>query len=290
MSPDDPCPTTARKVAILAVVVVHERDLGEVEAWPVLHTDLATGNPQLAHVLIYDNSTVPRAQPTSEMQRCSYVHDVDNGATAAAYGCAAQLAESLGCSWVLLLDHDTRLTARYLLQVHAAIASPEAAAARALLPWIVHDAHVVSPARVTWAGSIRPLRRGLLVEPHWRLTGIASGSLIRTSAVSLLRPLLQESWLDYVDHRMFASLGDQRGALVVFEASLEHDLSVVNPGELSRERLRSILAGEARFIRGLPWPARVIYPLRLLARAWRLAWVRPSLAATVLARAAGIGS
>lgn len=282
-------PTPTRNIAALAVVVVYERDLDAVEAWPVLRTEVEAGagaRSWLEHVLIYDNSTDARARPPAGMVRCSYVHDSRNGGTAAAYLCAADLAESLRCDWLLLLDHDTRMTAHYLAQARLAITAHSADATVALLPWVFDGEKVVSPARVTWAGTIRPLLRNRPTKRDWRLTGIASGLVVRTRAMRFLRPILRESWLDFVDHRMFATLRKNGFAIAAFDAELEHDLSVFRPAELSDKRLRSILRGEALFVRDLPLPARMLYPVRLLARALRFSWVQPRHAATVLAYAA----
>jgi GT2 family glycosyltransferase len=291
MTSDDMSPTLTRSSTILAVVVVYERDLDEVEAWPVLREGLEAapdGRSWIEHVLIYDNSTEARARPLSEMSRCSYVHDAQNGGTAAAYLRAADLAEYLHCDWLLLLDHDTRMTMRYVGQARIATTAHSSDAIAALLPWIVHEGKPVSPSRVTWSGSIRPLSLRHPVRRDWRLTGIASGLLIRTSALCVLRPLLRESWLDFVDHRMFAAMRNDHLVITVFDAELEHDLSVARPSQLSNKRLRSILAGEALFVRELSLTARLLYPVRLLVRAARFSRAQPRHAATVLAHAVRI--
>jgi hypothetical protein len=76
--------------------------------------------------------------------------------------------------------------------------------------------------------------------------------------------------------------------ITVFDAELEHDLSVARPSQLSNKRLRSILAGEALFVRELSLTARLLYPVRLLVRAARFSRAQPRHAATVLAHAVRI--
>ena len=266
---------------VMAVVVVYERGLTRVEAWQTLQRLLhVEGNEAhaLAHVLIYDNSLLPLAQPKTSIARCSYRHDPGNGGTAAAYAHAADVATELNIDWLLLLDHDTHLPARFLDDACAALQASKALKPAALLPWVCHEGTVVSPARVTRFGSIRPLRRGAAIQPDARLTAIASGSLLRVSALRALLPIPAELWLDYVDHWVFGELHAQGATVVVFEQVLRHDLSIASPASLSTRRLSSVLDGEARFHRTLGQPARLIYPVRLLARMLRMLWLSPPLA------------
>ena len=151
MSPNDPSPILASRIAILAVVVVYERALDEVEAWPALRSLLGHGSsetgPQLEHLLIYDNTALPRAKPAASVARCTYMHNPNNGGTAAAYAHATRLAIDLGLPWLLLLDHDTLLPTNFL----AAAAGDFEAAARqptiaALVPMVRHrHGELVSP-------------------------------------------------------------------------------------------------------------------------------------------------
>lgn len=283
----------ADPASVLAVLVVYERDIDQAEAWPaLLHmlaaTDLSSsGNVlRLTHVLIYDNSQSPRARPTSLVSRCTYIHDADNGGTAAAYRHAARLGASLGATWLLLLDHDTGLPPALLQSAGAALAKSAPRPPAALLPWVLHGDLVVSPARITSIGTVRPLVRGARLNAGWHLTGISSGSFMRLDEFDALARMPRGLWLDYVDHWIFAMLASRGGSMALIDCALQHDLSVTHIDRLSTTRLQSVLAAESIFVATLQWPARALHPLRLLARAMRVARARPSHARTILNHAA----
>ena len=278
----------SENTCILAVIVVYERNLDEVSSWKILRSALLSADrvpPWLGHVLIYDNSAQPRSSPPLGTPRCSYVHNGANGGTAAAYTYATNCARSNQCNWMLLLDHDTDITSHFLSEARIATSADPSIRSVAWLPWVFDDNRPVSPAFITWAGGIRPLLGRSVNRTNWKLTGIASGVLIRTWAMNVLQPLLNESRLDFLDHRMFAHLRKQGLQLNILNTSLEHKLSVMRPGELSDWRLRSILDAEAHFIRELSWIARALYPARLLFRALRFLNKRPSHSITVLSYA-----
>jgi hypothetical protein len=277
---------------VLAVVVVYERDLDHVLAWPCLQQLLAANHAaphyglRLDHVLIYDNSDRPRARPDRATDgSVSYRHDASNGGTAAAYILAAQTAQQQGIEWLLLVDHDTSLPADLLHSAGSALAQHQGAPPGALLPWVSHAGAVVSPSSLSVWGTIRPLRKGARPKNNARLTGIASGSLARTGAISELLPPPSPLWLDYVDHWLFSQLQNRGWPVIVFPSEIEHDLSLVDFARIPPARLRSIIDGEARFTSDLSLLARFAHPFRLLARALRYAAANRGLAAMLVSGA-----
>jgi hypothetical protein len=273
------------EITALAVLVVYEQELQRAQAWRWLVAALHDGarpGIRLAHVLVYDNSRNPIAYAASDVERCSYVHDPDNGGTAAAYGRAVELAVERGIGWLLLIDQDTELPQGFLDAAAAALGNPSVEAPAALVPWVIDQAKVVSPARVTLLGSIRPLRRGGALAHVPGLTAVASGSLMRVAMLRQVLPFPRELWLDYVDHWLIARMNLCGARIAVFDAVLRHTLSIMRPGQLSDRRLDSILDGESYF-QGLLGPlARLVYPFRLLGRAARYALISPRLAIHVL--------
>lgn len=282
----------SRAGSVLAVLVVFKRTLEEVPAWRTLQAALAAPRPggeqslHLRHVLIYDNSPAARAQPPRcGEQDVSCFHDAQNGGTARAYMLGAQMATQRRTEWLLLLDHDTELPDDFFFHASAALASWAGPPAAMLLPWIHDGTAAVSPATVSVFGSIRPLSPGTSGQTHRPLTGIASGSLVRTSALVTLLPLPPALWLDYVDHWLCAQLRARGRPLLVFDAQLHHELSINDMERVTPERLRSILAGEAVFVGALPWLARAAHPFRLLWRALSYLIQQPALAPLVLRQA-----
>jgi hypothetical protein len=275
-----------QQLAIVAVLVVYQRQLDVIEGWPALLAALLGPARQslcLRQIVIYDNSPEPRAKPIADIPGCTYVHDRDNGGTAAAYTRAAAIARDSGVDWLLLLDQDTRLSADYFAALALALAGLPGAVPGALVPWVVHGVTPISPARVTWFGSIAPLQRDSRPPGPPRLTAIASGSLLHVPSFLELLPLPTGLWLDYVDHWIFRCLQTRSRVVRVVDQVLQHDLSITNLGQISRRRLVSILEGEAQFQRLLGIGARLIYPIRIAARVIRYLYIRPRLAIYTLA-------
>jgi Glycosyl transferase family 2 len=276
----------ARELAIVAVLVVYERQLDVVEGWPALLAALlnpAGDTVRLQQVVIYDNSPEPCAKPAADISGCTYVHDRENGGTAAAYMLAAATARDSGVDWLLLLDQDTRLSPDYLAALALVLATSSGPTPGALVPWVVHEDTPISPARITWSGTIAPLRHDSQLRGLPGLTAIASGSLLHVPSFLELLPLPKGLWLDYVDHWVFRCLQKRSHVVTIVDQVLQHDLSIANLRHMSRRRLLSILEGEAQFQRLLGGGARILYPFRIAARVIRYFYIRPRLAIYTLA-------
>jgi hypothetical protein len=269
---------------LMAVLVVYERDLAQVAPWPRLQSWLASSpeansGAYLDYILIYDNSRVPRARPPDDLMRCRYVHNPANGGTAAAYEHAVALAGVQGAQWLLLLDHDTSLPADFLQGV--ALHGPSAAAA--VVPWVtIPQRGIVSPMRVTRAGSFRALQPGKMPPAGEHLTAVASGSVLHVPTIKQLLPLPSGLWLDYVDHWIFTQLHRNGLTVAISNQRLQHEMAWASLKSLSAARLESMLAGERIFNRRLGRLARLVYPVRLLSRILRIAWANPPLAVHAL--------
>lgn len=266
------------KLAVL--LVVFERDLEEVPSWPRLlqsNTGRIGDGSGWQMLIVYDNSPRPRALAARDVPECLYVHDPSNGGTAAASSVGADLARQSGADWLLMLDHDTALPSNFFQSLARAEAEAGSSVVAAFVPWVTDRGSVVSPAKVSVAGSIQPLSRagGDRVSP---LTAIASGCVLRVSVLTSLMPLPPGLWLDYVDHWIFAGIRAQKGDVRILDTTLEHDLSIAHPESLSRRRLMSVLDGEARFVASLGWQARWAHPFRLARRLMRYLVFRPRLA------------
>jgi hypothetical protein len=274
---------------LLAIVVVYECDLDAVKSWPFLQQMLtispvsATPNIEnesclfLNHVIIYDNSPKPRARPSEQLSNCIYIHDFDNGGTAAAYTRACSIAREAGIDWILLLDQDTLLPSGFIKAASAALTRCHLRPS-ALVPWVFHGSKVVSPARITKGGTIVPLRHKAQPPVFHDLTAISSGSIVHVPTLDSIMPIPRQLWLDYVDHWIYLQLRTSDSSIVVFDASLQHDLSVCTVESLGPTRLTSILDGEITFLAMLGTKARLIYPFRLAGRILRYARNRPDLA------------
>jgi hypothetical protein len=275
---------------VLAVVVVYRRQWEQVVSAKYLldqleiksHSALGTLQFELDRLIIYDNSPLPMAMPLCDHVHISYKHNPENGGTRSAYDYTLAEAIIAGQEWILLLDQDTSLPDDYLASACNSLGINSAQNIQdidVLLPRVVDQGRNISPARITLLGSIVPLTNNVLATAQGRfnLTGVASGSLIRTSALGQIPKLPSELWLDYVDHWIFHQL-NKNGARVAFvDATLQHELSIMSMSHVSEQRLHSILNGELIFTRSLALPARLIYPIRFIARLVRMSFTcRPA--------------
>ena len=270
---------------VLAVAVLFERNLEGIESWDVL-SRLVSGEHRsslkVLHVLIYDNSAKPKIPFAHLPDWTTYVHCPENGGTAAAYRHGAELAQKLCYTWLLLLDQDTRLPVNFLDAASDALDSSLVNPVSALLPRVKHGAHLISPARIGWYGSLLPISTRTTEDQI--VTGIASGALLRVNDLLPLFPLPHSLWLDYVDHYIFVRLQQQGKKVRFIDIELQHDLSVKNLSSLSAKRLESILDGERVFYQLLSYPARMLLPFRWIARALRLLHVNQNLAFKIIVR------
>src|ERR1700687_5588436 len=246
---------------LMVVVVVYDRGLDAVAAWPILEAELQRHGIErirLERVLIYDNTEVSRARPMADIPGCDYLHDRTNGGTAAAYVAAAAMAAESGIEWLLLLDQDTVLTDAFIDGIDAVLRTAVSPVPAALVARVFQGSKLISPARVSCFGTISPLRD---VREHGadRLTAISSGTILNVAMFNELLPLPRGLWLDYVDHWIFARLHFRGGVLLILDQTLQHDLSVADLSSLTRQRLFSILNGEACFNSALGGKARIAY-------------------------------
>lgn len=257
---------------VLAVIVIYKRTARQALAWDTLNMWLAKPSVThlaLHHVLVYDNSPKEALPDLTGMPGFTYLHDAANGGTRAAFMQAAALARQQGCQWVLLLDHDTRLPVTLLEVMERAIRQSPATPA-AVVPRVNHGEQPISPALISDFGIIRaiPLDRS---PPHGRrVTAVASGSLLNLAALEALGPIPTRLWLDGVDHWIFTGLHSRCGTVRVAEATLQHDLSVLNLSAMPTWRLLSVLASERALLEVLPWTARLTYPYRLIRHLQRI--------------------
>ena len=99
---------------ILAVIVLYKR--APEQSQTILSLIQVFGrNPGLndsVRVLLWDNSPVP-ASEVSLPFRFELGHGGQNVGTSGAYNHAMELADSLSCPWLLLLDQDTQVSEEF---------------------------------------------------------------------------------------------------------------------------------------------------------------------------------
>lgn len=234
-------------------------------------------NPALCErmgLLVYDNS------PTEQLNtfdgngfgRFTYLHDPRNSGLAAAYNFGLEQARQSGTDWLLLLDQDTELQDDYVQSLFAAIESSPQASVCALIPKLMRGGTVLSPQRVGRFNnrSVAPEYTGISSD---RLTALNSAACLRVRAVEEIGGFPREYWLDFLDHAVFHRLQETGGKVLVFDAVIQHQLSLLNlEHEMSLQRYVGLLAAEWKFVEetaacgGIFW-----HRMRLLKRAFTYA-------------------
>jgi hypothetical protein len=189
---------------------------------------------------------------------------------------------------VLFLDQDTMPPANFPDCIGRAVRAAWSGGVppAALVPRVVHDGRLVSPARITASGAVRPEPLPPAGGPGTP-TAISSGALVRTGALSSILPAPAEFWLDYLDHWLFRRLREGGGTIAVIDCELSHALSVASDEPLAPARFANVLRAERAFV-GRPGPAaELAYRLRLAARALRWSRRAPELSRMALRAALG---
>ena len=274
---------------ILAVVVVYCQHWANVASANYLISQLNADDSapefKIDRLIVYDNSPTPLALPILSHSRIDYKHNADNGGTRSAYEYALAAALRSGHEWILLLDQDTYLPDNFCSSLIHSRGMCNISQADVLLPQVEDRGRYISPSRINAVGSIVPLTMEVLNGEAGcnGITGIASGSLIRTLAFCQVPTFPPELWLDFVDHWLFHQLNLLGSKFLFIDVTLQHELSILSMSKVSRQRLFGILNGERIFAGSLGTTVKLIYPIRLVLRFVRLTVACPSAAKDFLA-------
>ena len=204
------------------------------------------GPRQLLSLLIYDNSPRSSVNMDELPDWAEYSHDSRNGGLAAAYNCALTRAVKDNCSWLMLLDQDTLLTAEYLHEAFALI-----------YEFIQHDEVVAIVPRLverktTHSPTVKKLIRDKAIPTDFsgiskeRIFAFNSGAIIRVKALEQIGGFPKDFWLDALDHAVFHLLQQKGGRVAIMRSRMEHSLSLKNLAEsMSLQRYHNILAADA---------------------------------------------
>jgi len=223
-------------------------------------------------LLIYDNSPTAASVTGSIPVEYTYVHNAQNGGLAAAYKAAAQIAEQDRIEWLLLLDQDTDVTPQYLARADKTLLEVSAdLRVGAIVPKLRAGKKLVSPTRVRWGGFLVPVGASYSGTAPSETTALNSGAILRGSAIQEIGGFDPDFWLDYLDHRTFHQLYCAGFRIHVMDVVLQHSLSVMNFGSLSKDRYRNILSAEHAFYRKCRSAGEQrLYMLRLVGRAAKM--------------------
>ena len=223
-------------------------------------------------LLLWDNSPQPIKDPALPFP-FTYHHAARNVGVAGAYNAAIDLAGEREATWLLLLDHDTSVTAAYLrgIQQHEeAIESDPAIAAVA--PLLMTGDVLLSPRLWRFARHV-PLPRAAAPYTETRAIYAAnSGTMLKVDALRAIGGYSTRFWLDYSDIELFHRL--HRGGYrirIATDLALEHEIAMLDyDARMSPSRYATYLAAEGDFLDLYRGPVeRAMHLLRLAVRTVR---------------------
>jgi len=237
---------------ILAVVVLYKRLPQDSQTIQSL-IQVFESNPRLSapvRVLLWDNSPTP-ATDVSLPFAFELGHAGRNVGTSGAYNYAMELAGSLGCPWLLLLDQDTTVTEQFLQGMigygEKFRETPEIAA---VVPFIFSHGTLVSPRRLLSFNRVRQIPvtfRGLCRDKAY---AVNSATLMRVNALREVGGYSDEFWLDLSDVYVFQAFHRQgKSMYIAGDLLVEHSIASMDfDKEMSSERYRNFLAAESAYV------------------------------------------
>ncbi len=263
-----------KKNQIVAVVVLYKRlpeqsqtidSLGKVFACdPELLTSI--------RVILFDNS--PKALSHVNLSfPCDYRHAGRNVGTSGAYNYAMEIAEAEQCSWLLLLDQDTTLSAEFLprmleysqqLQDQAEVGS--------VVPFIYSHGSLVSPRKHGRFNQISLIPATFSGIYRYKAFAVNSATLMRVAALREIGGYSNDFWLDLSDVYVFQAMY-RRGRYLYIggDLTLQHSITSMDfDKDMAPERYRNFLAAESAYVDLYSSaPERAFHLIRLLARTLR---------------------
>lgn len=233
---------------ITMVVVLYKLKPEESKTFMTLKQTLFSNKEYLNdfELILYDNSPESHVFDSHNYKgiHLSYHHDPRNLGIVTAYNYAWECAKRNGSQWLLLLDHDTEITASYVNEITNL---PEFEIEVAgIVPKINSGNTMISPM---YSNTLRPLQGARPIEgiQEQPITAINSGALIRVSFLNEIGGFNTTFSLDFLDHWLFFEIYAKGYKVMVFDVSLEHELSVMDYSNVSLNRYKSIIESERNF-------------------------------------------
>jgi len=204
-------------VKILPVVVVFNVDYHECNVFRSLLSHWST-----VDVVLYDNSPEP-INRQYESGTLHYISDPSNGGVSAAYNVGASIADDIGATHLLLLDHDTTFEPDYIGKLTEAIRQyPEE---RLFVPQVIlADGTPFSPFIVGRFGS-----KGIIANEGTNRLGkmlpVNSGACVELTAFNEVEGYNPKIRLDFADFDFFGRLAERHSSFIVVGSTARQSFS-----------------------------------------------------------------
>jgi GT2 family glycosyltransferase len=259
---------------ILAVIVLYKRAPEQSQTIQSLIQVFGrnAGLNDSVRVLIWDNSPVP-ASEVSLPFRFELSHAGHNVGTSGAYNHAMELAESLSCPWLLLLDQDTTVSEEFLrAMIRYGEQFEQVTEVATVVPFIFSHGALVSPRRMLRFNRMQQIPVTFCGLCEDKAYAVNSATLLRVAALKEVGGYSDEFWLDLSDVYVFQALHRKgKHMYVACDLHVEHSIASMDfDKEMSAERYQNFLAAESAYIDLFLSPVeRFAQLLRLFARTLR---------------------
>lgn len=237
---------------ILIIVVRYKTPLDQSQTFLSLAEAFAL-EPELLQaygVLLWDNTPVHLENPRGSFP-FEYSFSDKNLGVSGAYNYASSYAESIGCSWLLLLDQDTTVTADYLQRMLVHVKEVESNPSIAtIVPFVRSHDTLVSPrkfGRLIRNHQIPRSVSGICREDAY---AVNSGTVMRASALRAVGGYSEEFWLDLSDAYIFQALYRHgKYMYIAGDVELTHSIASMDfDQQMTSERYRNFLAAENAYL------------------------------------------
>ncbi|WP_432222940.1 hypothetical protein ACRASX_07475 [Flavobacterium sp. TMP13] len=253
---------------IYIVIVLYKTKLEESKTIISLQECLV-GN---ISILVFDNS--PKSQYESNnfvfnKFNILYHHDSTNPGLSGAYNYALFLAKNTKSRWLMLLDQDTIITKDYINEIENLNFNEISNRVVAIIPTVVSLSHnkIIAPVKVLIGGIFRPvtLSSG---EVKDKISGINSGTLLRTSYLDSIGGFSKNYTLDMLDHWYFRKIFKDKKSIYLLRSNILQNLSIDSGFEenVSFNRYKQMLKAEKLFVQEDGLLSRFVYKARLIFR------------------------
>jgi len=219
-------------------------------------------------LIIYDNSKTKLKTLNFEAPiKFIYFHDSNNSGLAKAYNHSLNYAIRNKSRWLTLLDQDSILPENYLSQLSLEILKVKESCV-AIVPKVLSNNKLLSPCKVLFWGSLRPLDINFYGKNHREVFAIGSGVTVSVSYLKKINGFNEFFWLDSLDRWLFNSIKNNNFNVWISNIKINHELSITNYDQLVTEtRYLNIMKYESFFIKNYRNKAEFyFYRIRLLKR------------------------
>ena len=209
---------------IVAVIVLYKTKLEDSITFKSL-INLKRNDDQLLNLFVYNNSPEFEQAPIMQLAGVAirYEKDFHNSGLSLAYNKAAEYADSIKKSWLLLLDQDSELPEDFFYQINKSVA--EFSDQSFFAPVLKHEDTILSPC------SFKNMKGSALKSIDLGINSLKdksifnSGILVKLSFFNAIGGYNENISLDFSDHAFVHRVKKNTNDFVVMPIFINHEFS-----------------------------------------------------------------